>query len=199
MLQTPGRARHDDAVRGRVAAALLFVSALLALAACDRAPKPAARRKAATHQVSDQRIIVLPDSAIAVKKGSAEEALADYLASDAPAPRTFRFEGPEFESWASKPNPGTLRTMYSMTQILRAYPKTHVLLAGYTDNDGTAAQNRVLAQQRADGLAAILVQGGIRPRRIETVGKGAVDFIADNATPEGRARNRRIELTVTRK
>jgi outer membrane protein OmpA-like peptidoglycan-associated protein len=178
--------------------AALALATMVALPACHRQAK---EHKAQTTVRKDptMRIIVLPDSAIAVRKGSPEEQLADFLASEDPAPRTFRFEGPEYESWSSKPNPPTLRMMYVMTQVLRAYPNTKVTLAGYTDNDGTPAQNLVLATERVDRMAEILVHGGVRPSRIQTVGKGAVDFIGDNATPEGRARNRRIELTVTAK
>jgi outer membrane protein OmpA-like peptidoglycan-associated protein len=157
------------------------------------------KAQAAAPRATAPRIIVLPDSAIAVQKGSPEEHLADFLASDAPAPRTFRFEGSEYEPWSSKPNPPTLRMMYAMTQILRAYPNAKMTLAGYTDNDGTAAQNLALASERVDRMAEILVHGGVRPSRIQTIGKGAVDFIGDNATLEGRARNRRIELTITAK
>ncbi len=65
----------------------------------------------------------------------------------------------------------------------------------------TARPNRTSSSraQRVDRLAEILVHGGVRASRIETIGKGAVDFIGDNRTPEGRARNRRIELTITAK
>ncbi len=182
----------------------LAASAALALVAtglagCQRHAEERKALAAARKTGATARIIVLPDSAIAVQRGSPEEQLADFLASDAPAPRTFRFQGAEYESWSSKPNDPTLRRMYLMTQILHAYPHTKVTLVGYTDNDGTPAQNLVLATARVDKMTEILVHGGVRPSHIEAIGKGAVDFIADNNTPEGRARNRRIELTVTAK
>jgi len=182
-----------------LAGAALALTAMAALPACQRQAKEHKAQATTASKDPTMRIIVLPDSAIAVRKGSPEERLADFLASEDPAPRTFRFEGTEYEPWSSKPNPPTLRMMYAMTQILRAYPNTKMTLAGYTDNDGTAAQNLVLATERVDRMAEILVHGGVRPSRIQTVGKGAVAFIGDNATPEGRARNRRIELTVTAK
>ena len=180
-------------------AASALTLAVLGLSGCHKPVKEPQAQAAAPSKPLPPRIIVLPDSAIAVVKGSVEERLAEYLASPAPAPRTFRFEGTEFEPWASKPNMPTLRTMYAMTQILRAYPKTKVTLVGYTDNDGTAEQNLVLARQRVARLAEILVHGGVRPTRIVAIGKGAVDFVGDNRTAEGRALNRRIELTVTAK
>jgi outer membrane protein OmpA-like peptidoglycan-associated protein len=144
-------------------------------------------------------LIQLPDSAIFVERGSTEDQLADFLASKAPAPHVFRFMGPEFEPWQSKPNEMTLRTMYAIAQILRAYPHSEVQLIGHTDNDGTPEQNLRLSQARVDRMAQLLIHGGILPRRISAIGHGMSDPIADNGTPEGKARNRRVELVVTRK
>jgi outer membrane protein OmpA-like peptidoglycan-associated protein len=145
------------------------------------------------------RILVLPDSAIAVQPGSTEEQLARFLASNAPAPRTFRFQGAEFQPWQAKPNPPTLRTMYTIAQILRAYPKARVTLVGHTDNDGTPDRNLALSHERAQRMAKLLIDNGVAARRITAEGHGLTRPIADNATATGRERNRRIELTVTAK
>ncbi|HWI86178.1 MAG TPA: OmpA family protein [Sphingomonas sp.] len=188
---------------------LLAVATLgLVIGACHR--PVAADGKAATARPRKVRagapapsrtahLILLPDSAISVEPGSTEERLATYLASDQPAPRMFRFAGTEFEPWHSKPTPATLRTMYAIAQILRAYPKTRVTLVGHTDNDGTPEQNLALSQARVDHMAGLLVHSGVQARRITTIGRGLSSPIADNATIEGRARNRRIELIVTAK
>lgn len=145
------------------------------------------------------KLIVLPDSAILATAGSTEEQLANFLASPEPAPRTFRFTGTEFAEWADRPNPATLRTMYVLGQILRAYPAARVTLVGYTDSVGTPAQNQQLAAARVRHLAGLLQQAGVRADRITTEARGATDYIGDNATEQGRARNRRIELVVTAK
>lgn len=144
-------------------------------------------------------LIQLPDSAIFVERGSTEERLAAFLASKETAPRTFRFSESEFEPWASSPNETTLRTMYAVAQILRAYPHSEVQLIGHTDNVGTPAQNLKLSQARVDRMAQLLVHGGIERRRITAIGRGMSDPIADNRTDAGKARNRRIELIVTAK
>jgi len=186
------------------------LAALLLAAACNRASasEKSADSKAGAVPPKKQlarppsptaHLIVLPDSAISVERGSTEEALAAFLASDKPAPHTFRFTGTEFEPWQSKPNPSTLRTMYAIAQILRAYPKSMVTIVGHTDNAGTPEQNIKLSQARVDRMEALLVHGGIQERRIKTIGRGLAEPIADNGTPEGRARNRRIELIVTAK
>jgi len=144
-------------------------------------------------------IIRLPDSAIFVERGSTEEALAAFLASKEPAPRTFRFPGAEFEPWQTKPNDATLRTMYAVAQILRAYPHSNVTLIGHTDNVGPADRNLKLSQARVERMTQLLVHAGIERQRITAVGHGMRDPIAANDSDAGKARNRRIELVVTAK
>lgn len=191
---------------------LLQAAALMALLLTASCNKPIAEGKAVAAPFHFHRkqpplprpsptahLIELPDSAIFVERGSTEEQLAAFLASKAPAPRTFRFMGTEFEPWQSKPNETTLRTMYAVAQILRAYPHSEVQLIGHTDNVGTPGQNLRLSQERVERMAQLLVHGGIQPRRITAIGHGMGDPIADNRTDEGKARNRRIELVVTAK
>ena len=185
----------------------VFIALLVGTSACsDKAP--AEKKHSLFHRRSrpalpppspTAHLVVLPDSAISVEPRSTEEQLANFLSSDEPAPRTFRFTGTEFEPWRSEPNPATLRTMYAVAQILRAYPHSTVTLIGHTDNDGTPEQNVALSQARVDRMAALLIQGGIALRRIKTEGRGLTQPIADNSTLQGRARNRRIELIVTSK
>jgi outer membrane protein OmpA-like peptidoglycan-associated protein len=172
------------------------IGIVLALAACH---SDASASDPAPKETGPARIVVLPDSAISVHPGSTEDQLARFLASAEPAPRTFRFQGAEFQPWQSKPNPATLRTMYIVAQILRAYPKTKVVLSGHTDNDGTPEQNLALSRARVERMAKLLIDSGIAPRRIATEGHGLSQPIADNRTALGRERNRRIELTVTAK
>jgi outer membrane protein OmpA-like peptidoglycan-associated protein len=192
--------------RGFQVAAL---AALLLAAACHRAA-PVNRTNVASFAFHRKKpalpkpsptahLIQLPDSAIFVERGSTEEALAAFLASKEPAPRTFRFPGAEFEPWQSKPNDATLRTMYAVAQILRAYPHSEVTLIGHTDDVGPAERNLQLSQARVERMAQLLVHAGIEPRRIAMVGHGQRDPIADNRTDQGKARNRRIELVVTAK
>jgi outer membrane protein OmpA-like peptidoglycan-associated protein len=185
--------------------AAMALAALLATASCKRSAPESKAVAASGHKRQlpkpspTAHLIQLPDSAIFVERGSTEEALAAFLGSDAPAPRTFRFMGPEFEPWQSKPNPGTLRTMYVVAQILRAYPHSRITLIGHTDNIGDPQRNLRLSQDRVDRMAELLVHGGIQAGRITAIGHGMADPIASNATVEGQARNRRVELVVTAK
>ena len=71
-----------------------------------------------------------------------------------------------------------------------------VLVVGHTDNTGDAANNVILGQQRADFAKGYLVRNGIGGDDIEATSKGQTEPIADNATEEGKAKNRRTVITI---
>lgn len=71
-----------------------------------------------------------------------------------------------------------------------------VLAVGYTDSIGSVEYNLGLGQRRADAVKAYLVSKGVAADRIYTESKGKADPIASNATAEGRAKNRRVEIEI---
>jgi len=73
-----------------------------------------------------------------------------------------------------------------------------VLVKGHTDSVGSEAFNQQLSQRRADSVAAFLVSQGVAADKIHTEGHGEGQPVADNATDEGRAQNRRVEIVVDR-
>ncbi len=81
-----------------------------------------------------------------------------------------------------------------VARFLEDYPDVNVEIRAYTDAKGAAAHNRDLSRRRAEVVKAFLVAKGIDPARMKTRGLGERSPIADNKTPEGRERNRRIEL-----
>ena len=76
------------------------------------------------------------------------------------------------------------------------YDQTMVEVAGHTDSTGGAAYNQGLSERRAQSVAAYLTSRGVRQARLMVVGDGENHPVASNATPEGRAQNRRVELTI---
>ena len=72
----------------------------------------------------------------------------------------------------------------------------NVLIAGYTDSRGSAELNQALSQGRALSVKNYLVGAGVAEGRMTPEGRGITDQFGDNATDEGRAQNRRIEITV---
>jgi outer membrane protein OmpA-like peptidoglycan-associated protein len=82
-----------------------------------------------------------------------------------------------------------------VVRVIEANPGLRVEIQGHTDSIGTHEYNMGLSQRRANAVRNYMVnQGGIAPARLTTVGYGETRPIATNATKEGRAQNRRVEL-----
>lgn len=111
----------------------------------------------------------------------------------------FNLEDLYFESGKSALKAQSIIDLQHMVSILKAYPSVKLKLGGYTDNSGDSLSNVTLSQQRADATKAELVKAGIDAGRVDAEGYGPMHPVADNATPEGRARNRRIAVRVTEK
>ncbi len=67
-------------------------------------------------------------------------------------------------------------------------------IRGYTDDTGSPESNRSLSLRRAVAVRDLLIERGLPSSRLKALGYGAADPVADNTTPEGRARNRRVEI-----
>ena len=67
---------------------------------------------------------------------------------------------------------------------------------GHTDSKGTEAYNNTLSKARAESVKTYLVGQGVAAEKIETLGRGESQPIADNDTEEGRAKNRRVDVEV---
>ncbi len=76
-------------------------------------------------------------------------------------------------------------------------PDTDVAITGYTDNTGSYAVNEKLSNQRANAVRDYLITCGVPASRLTARGIPMADYVASNDTPEGRALNRRVEITVT--
>jgi len=83
-----------------------------------------------------------------------------------------------------------------VSMVLKEYNKTVVEVAGHTDNVGTAQYNQGLSERRAQSVAAYLGSHGVASTRLLTVGAGLTRPVASNDTEQGRAANRRVELTI---
>ncbi len=81
-----------------------------------------------------------------------------------------------------------------VTSILMKNPAMEVEVQGHTDNTGSAEYNQWLSEKRAQRVKDYLVSKGIDPSRLEAKGYGLTQPVASNATEEGRAQNRRVEL-----
>ena len=86
--------------------------------------------------------------------------------------------------------------LLKLAGFLTAQPERTALIAGHTDNVGTTAFNQLLSQRRADAVKEFLVMQGVASSRLSTIGNGLDMPLASNNTAEGRAQNRRVEVTI---
>jgi len=108
-------------------------------------------------------------------------------------------EGATFAPNSAALTPEARRQLEGFLSDLQEPQSVLFLVTGHSDNTGSADHNYALGQQRAARVAQyLIVQKGIDPLRVNAVSYGASVPIADNATPEGRRKNRRVEILVYR-
>jgi OmpA-OmpF porin, OOP family len=111
----------------------------------------------------------------------------------------FDFDRLLFDTNAATLQPSSQEQLQNIANILKAYPNVHIRIGGYTDNQGDAASNLKLSQDRADNVMHEIIVLGVDPSRLDAKGYGEDHPVADNATDAGRAQNRRISMRVTQK
>ncbi len=110
-----------------------------------------------------------------------------------------RLVGLNFDSGEAVIRTNQFALLEKVEQAVALFPDAVVTVEGHTDSFGSDELNLELSQRRADALRAfLLAQMGLAPYRISAMGYGEARPIATNDTAEGRARNRRIDLVITR-
>ncbi len=109
-------------------------------------------------------------------------------------------KGPiRFKKGKADVDPACDKTMTYIANILKESPGFHVQVDGHTDNVGKSETNRKLSQARAEAVVKYLVEKkGVDAKRLSAKGWGDTQPIADNKTDKGRAKNRRVDFTVTK-
>ena len=103
-------------------------------------------------------------------------------------------EGISFETNKAEIKSESEKVLNKTFLALQNDPTLNIEIRGFTDNVGDASYNKKLSQDRADAVRIWLVQKGIDALRIKASGYGEDNPIADNSTPDGRNKNRRIEI-----
>jgi outer membrane protein OmpA-like peptidoglycan-associated protein len=93
--------------------------------------------------------------------------------------------------------PEAKNQLAKVLQVLKDQPDAQIDVAGHTDAIGSDAYNMRLGKARADSVATYLSQNGVPRQNIRTESFGKRQPVASNATAEGRAQNRRVEITVS--
>ncbi|QXP58639.1 OmpA family protein [Olleya sp. HaHaR_3_96] len=112
------------------------------------------------------------------------------------AGKYYAFDRLYFKTGSSNLDANSTNQIENVASIMKAYPKVNILFRGHTDNTGSVEGNKTLSASRALSVKNKLVEMGVAASRISTKGMGSIDPIADNATPEGRSKNRRIDVSV---
>lgn len=102
----------------------------------------------------------------------------------------------QFETGKSVIRAYSFDSLDELAALMVKRPELTLILSGHTDNVGKPASNKTLSQKRAMAVKNYLVDAGVDPGRIAAVGYGSTKPIASNKTPQGRAKNRRVEFKV---
>jgi OOP family OmpA-OmpF porin len=115
-----------------------------------------------------------------------------------PEPTVMKFSIDEFGSGSARVDNRHKAILDDVALQMRQNPGATAVLTGYSDNTGSLTRNQELALERAENVKAYLVDvHGIDPSRITVISGGVENPVGDNATREGRAANRRVEIVVT--
>ena len=102
--------------------------------------------------------------------------------------------GINFDTGKAAVLPDSEAVLGEIVKLLQQDPALKLRVEGHTDNQGTAVANQALSERRAQAVVAWLAAHGVSAARLTAKGLGQTAPVADNATPDGRAKNRRVEL-----
>ena len=127
-----------------------------------------------------------------------ERAQLPPVAAADPCAGTIRLRGVEFGFDSSEITPESSVVLEVAADQLARCPSIRIRVDGHTDSVGPEAYNEGLSERRAESTQRYLVDRGVEADRVTVMGLGESDPIAPNATPEGRAMNRRVDLQPKR-
>ena len=136
---------------------------------------------------------IAPPTTTAVSTAEREAA---SLQADLTALASVQTQSVFFGAASSDLTPDAKAVLDRVAAAIKKYPTPLVEVSGHTDSDGDEALNVTLSTNRANTVRDYLVNAGVEVRRLSAAGFGSSKPKADNATPEGRAQNRRVEFVV---
>jgi outer membrane protein OmpA-like peptidoglycan-associated protein len=101
-----------------------------------------------------------------------------------------------FDIAKSDLRPVSKTNLAELAKILNKYPDTNILIEGHTDNTGSDDHNMNLSKDRAQSVALYLATLEVKSARFSIAGYGETQPIVTNDTPEGRQKNRRVDIAV---
>lgn len=133
----------------------------------------------------------------AVQKKVSDMGIQNVTVSKGEKGLTLSLEDIKFQADSAELLDSEKMKLEQIAQILEAWPENDILVTGHTALAGTAKMRQELSEQRARAVADYMILLGVRDRfHIFTQGFGATRPVAPNTTEEGKARNRRVEITI---
>ncbi len=117
-----------------------------------------------------------------------------YVAPEPAAPQKLVLEGVNFDFDKATLRQEDMGSLDKDVETLKAWGDVNIEVAGHTDSMGSDAYNMKLSRQRAEAVRNFLITRGVSADRLAAKGYGESQPVADNATEEGRFKNRRVEL-----
>jgi outer membrane protein OmpA-like peptidoglycan-associated protein len=108
------------------------------------------------------------------------------------------FSSLEFLTGTSKISESSLLSLTELADLFLAKPDYKLEINGHTDNLGIAKNNKKLSQDRANAVKTFIASKGVAASRLKATGFGSSEPIAENNTPEGRQKNRRVEFKIVK-
>lgn len=156
----------------------------------------------AANNIPSPQIAITPDgrTITTLMKSAPIRELEKFLAegSQKELPKHFQFERLRFVSGEVAIARGSESELDRITTALKQNPVAVIRIEGFTDNVGPEERNRRLSLSRSNAVREQLIARGIEAGRIEAVGYGSANPVANNAMAHGRAANNRVELVVTK-
>ena len=101
-----------------------------------------------------------------------------------------------FNTGSAVLKPESFTSLNNLVEVMKLKPTMVIEISGHTDDVGDDALNLELSQKRAESVRNYLIKNGIASNRVTAKGYGETQPIADNSTPEGKAKNRRTEVKI---
>jgi OmpA-OmpF porin, OOP family len=183
-------ARNYEAAMKKAGAKILYAEGNIT---CARLEKGGAKTWVQAGAFNEGSVYEL----LIVEAGSlAQEVVADAAAlkQGLTAEGRVALYGLYFDSGKAVVKPESEPTLVQLVKLLKQEARLSVFVVGHTDTDGTLEANQKLSADRAAAVVAALTARGIDSKRLKSAGVGPCSPVATNRTPEGKAKNRRVEL-----
>ena len=195
--QAQARQAQIDAANAQQAAAIAQQDALAAtrMAAADRAQTIAAQEAAAAERLRAEQAASVANAA-QDRVRQLEAQLRDIEGKQTERGLLVTLGDVLFAFNKAELTPQASPRLDKLARFLSQFPQRKLLVEGYTDAVGTDAYNMDLSERRAEAIREALVARGIDTTRVVTKGYGKAYPVADNASVDGRAVNRRVEVVI---